>query len=66
MDTSPITAEPIWRVSFLSWVGEPDLIAEGPAASVREAIHPYLAERQQEGYSLADLLPWLDWEVVAG
>jgi hypothetical protein len=56
----------IWRVSFIGWLGEkePDVVAEGPEPAVREAVYPYLESRMAEGFSLADLLPWLDWEIV--
>ena len=61
------TAEaPIWRVSYISMVGEASLVAEGPEPVVREAVHPYLEKRMAEGFTLADLVPWLDWELVAG
>ncbi|MDB5096601.1 MAG: hypothetical protein JWM80_1022 [Cyanobacteria bacterium RYN_339] len=54
----------IWRVSFIGWVGNRDVVAEGTEPEVREAVHPYLEARMAQGYSLADLLPWLDWELV--
>jgi hypothetical protein len=54
----------IWRVSFIEWVGNRDLVAEGPEGEVREAVHPFLEAKMAQGFSLADLLPWLDWERV--